>query len=131
MKGLDTPVLLAILHDTPTSRDLLKQLGGEELATCEINMFELQAVAAAGPSRSRSGREAALLRLRRRLTVIPVTAESVSAAGRAMSTHKILLRYHSLAWAAMDAAGCREWITTRDHSPPKGSPFRFKVRLTH
>ena len=42
MKGLDTPVLLAILHDQDGAKALLHSLRGEELATTEINLFELE-----------------------------------------------------------------------------------------
>ena len=48
MKALDTPVLLEILHDSPRVKELLKGLRGEELATTEINLFELRLLAVQG-----------------------------------------------------------------------------------
>ncbi|MGI0129930.1 MAG: type II toxin-antitoxin system VapC family toxin [Thermoplasmata archaeon] len=128
MKGLDTPVLLAILHDAPASRALLKGLRGEELATTEINLFELTALAASGPAAQREHREAALSRLRRRVTVLPVTAESVRDAGRLLKGRNPPVGYRALIWGTLSAAGCGEWITTKAYAPPKpGLPFKLRL----
>ena len=67
MKALDTPVLLAMLHDAAGAKELLKSLRGEELATTELNLFELRALASEGPRAQRESRETALARLRRRV----------------------------------------------------------------
>ena len=120
MKGLDTPILLAILRDTPPARELLRELRGEELATTEVNLYELHALAAAGPSSSRPAKVAALQRLRRRLTVLPITASAVDEAARFASLVKAHRPYEPLIWGALKAAGCGTWITTRGHQPPKG-----------
>ncbi|MGA8302531.1 MAG: PIN domain-containing protein [Thermoplasmata archaeon] len=127
MKGLDTPVLLAILHDSPPAKELLKGLRGEELATTEINIFELGVLAAAAPRRLRGGREATLSRLRRRLTVLAIGPESVREAARCAKGNS-RADYQSLVWGTLAGAGCDEWITTRAFAPAKGV-VPFKLRL--
>ncbi len=42
MKGLDTPVLLALLEGAAKPRALVRALAGEELATTEVNLFEIE-----------------------------------------------------------------------------------------
>lgn len=128
MKAIDTPVLLSILHDTPAARELLKGLRGEELATTELNMFELKRLAAEGPRSQHDSREGALVRLRRRLTVLPISSDSVREAGRYLKTQGGRGDYQPLVWGTLSAAGCAEWITTRAFAPPKGT-FPFKVRI--
>jgi predicted nucleic acid-binding protein len=128
MKGLDTPVLLAILHDSPPARELLKGLRGEELGTTELNVFELNTLAGEGPRAHREGRETAIARLRRRITVLPITPESVREASRFLNPKSRTVDYQPLVWGTLSAAGCAEWITTRGFAPPRrGLPF--KVRL--
>ncbi len=128
MKALDTPALLSILHDTAAGRELLKSLRGEEIATTELQMFELRVLAAhAGPA-ERAARETALAKLRRRLTVLPVTAESVSEAGRFLRADPRGTGGAALVWGTLAAAGCSEWITTKLYAPSRGK-FPFKVRV--
>jgi predicted nucleic acid-binding protein len=127
MKGLDTPVLLAILHDSPPAQELLKGLRGEEIATTELNMFELGVLAAAAARRLRGARGVALARLRRRVTVLPIGADSVREAARCVKGNG-LADYQSLVWGTLAAAGCAEWVTTRAFAPPKGAA-PFKLRL--
>jgi predicted nucleic acid-binding protein len=120
VKGLDTPILLAILRDLPAARALLKELRGEEIATTEINLFELHTLARTAPRNLRASRIAALQRLRRRVTVLPVTAAAVEEAARLEgSTHEPRRPYEPLIWGTLRAAGCDLWITTRSHAPPK------------
>ena len=128
MKALDTPVLLSILHDAPSAKDLLKGLRGEELATTEVNMFELAALAAQGPRPQRESRETSLARLRRRITVLSVTGEAVREAGRFLRSKDPPLDYQALVWGTLSAAGCGEWITTRTHAPGRvGVPFKVRI----
>ncbi|MGA8542217.1 MAG: PIN domain-containing protein [Thermoplasmata archaeon] len=129
MKALDTPVLLEILHDSPRVKELLKGLRGEELATTEINLFELRLLAVQGGRTQREARETALARLRRRITVLPVTAESVRAAGPYLTDKSSSRDFRALVWGTLAAAGCGEWITSRSFAPPKGG-LPFKVRIT-
>jgi len=127
VKGLDTPILVGILRDAPPTRPLLKELRGEELATTEVNLYELCLLAAQGPKGARPARLTAVQRLRRRMTVLPVTATAVEEAARlSMSTpgHR---PYEPLIWATAKAAGCDLWITTRSHAPPKAVRTRIII----
>jgi predicted nucleic acid-binding protein len=128
MKALDTPVLLELLHDSPAAKPLLKSLRGEELACTELNLYELEAIAAEGPKQQRSAREAALARLRRRVTVLPLTGDAAREAARLVRSRPGTSGYLPLAWGALVAAGCSEMITTRGFAPPKGTP-PIKVRI--
>jgi predicted nucleic acid-binding protein len=128
MKGLDTPVLLEILHGTPAARRLLKSLGGEELATTELNMFELHQIACQGTKTARPARLKALVALRRRLSVLPITAAAVDELNRSGSARPAASGYGPLIWGALTASGCGEWITTRAAAPPSGLA-KLKVRL--
>jgi predicted nucleic acid-binding protein len=128
VKALDTPALLAILHDTPAGRELLKSLRGEEVGTTELQMFELRALIAAGSSGDRATRETALARLRRRISVLPITSEAVGESGRFLKSARHGTPFQALVFGALAAAGCSEWITTRAHAPPKGKyPFRLRT----
>jgi predicted nucleic acid-binding protein len=127
MKGLDTPVLLAILHDAPPSKEVLRSLRGEEAATTELNMFELGLLAFEGPREARTTRESALSRLRRRVTVLPITAESVREATRQMKGKGHVTSFQPLVWSTLAAAGCSEWLTTRAFAPAKAiTPFKVR-----
>jgi predicted nucleic acid-binding protein len=128
MKGLDTPVLLGILHGNHATAALLKTLKGEELATTELNMFELQSLALRAPKASRAARQKALGGLRRRITVVAITTSAVEEAARALARQPAGPGYGPLMWAALSAAGCEEWITTRPAAPPRGAT-RLKVRI--
>ncbi len=128
MKALDTPALLAILHDTPAGRELLKSLRGEEVATTELQMFELRVLAELGRHADRAPRETALSKLRRRLTVLPVTAESVAEAGRFLRADPKLTGMAPLVWGTLAAAGCSEWITSKSYAPARAK-LPFKVRI--
>jgi predicted nucleic acid-binding protein len=128
MKGLDTPILLSILHDTSSAKELVKSFRGEELATTELNMFELRTLAAEGPRAQRNRRETALARLRRRITVLPITADSVQGAGRFKKGSFRATDYQPVVWATLAAAGCGEWVTTRKYAPLKGTlPFKLRI----
>lgn len=128
MKGLDTPVLLAILHDSPSTKELLKHLRGEELATTELNLFELQTLAREGPRGQQEHRAGALDRLRRRITVLPISAGSVREAGRLRKGKRTTADYQALVWGTLAAAGCEEWLTSRPFAPPKGA-LPLEVRI--
>lgn len=128
MKGLDTPVLLEILHGTPASRRLLKSLQGEELATTELNMFELYHVASQAAKSARTARLKAVVALRRRISVLPITSAAVDEVGRVAAGRPLAGGYGPLVWAALAAAGCGEWITTKTAAPPNGST-KLKVRV--
>ncbi len=87
MKGLDTPVLLALLAGRASARALFEGKAEEELCTTEINLFELEAIARASPSGGRARRLAALERLRHRITVLPLDDRGAKAAALLASTN--------------------------------------------
>ncbi len=120
MKGLDTPALLALLEGSPRGRRLLRSLGGEELATTEVNLFELAALAREDRTAGRERRLQALARLRRKLTVLPID-ENASERAALLASHAPS-RAPEVAWLAFAAAethGCGEWITTRAGALPR------------
>lgn len=129
MRALDTPVLLAVLHDAPSAKELLRSLRGEELATTELNFFELNVLAAESSRGERKSRETALARLRRRITVLPITAESAREAGRFLGGGPRRTHRHALVWGALAAAGCAEWVTTRRFAPQRAGGLPFRVRI--
>jgi hypothetical protein len=124
MKGLDTPVLLAILHEEPYAKGLIRDLRGEELATTELNFLELEGLAALSSRFNRGVRRTVLANLRHRLSVLPI-------AGRAGRETNWDTRRSSLVenviWGTMEAHRCDEWITTPSFAPR--APRTFKVRL--
>jgi predicted nucleic acid-binding protein len=128
VRALDTPVLLAILHGTPGARKLLRDLRHEEIATTELNLYELGTLFARAPKTTVTARRSAIARLRRRITVLPVTADGVREAGRGAGERHHNLGYLPLIWGTLVAAGCREWISTRQYLPSSGRwPFRLNV----
>ncbi len=128
MKALDTPVLVGILHDAPFAKPLLRSLHGEEIATTELNIFELKRIAATGPRSVRSSREAALSKLRRRVTVLPVMPDSVAESTRFLTGEPRANDHFALVWGVLVAAGCSEWITTKPYLP-RGHKLPFRVRV--
>jgi predicted nucleic acid-binding protein len=128
MKGLDTPILLDILEGRPSAKKLIQRMEGEEVCTTEANMLELVAVARSLGTAGLPGRLAAIERLRRTLTVLPLDAKAASAAsnrwkgkGAPPSTLQWLVA------GALDANGCSEWITDRATSIPGAFP---RLRVT-
>lgn len=127
MKALDTSLLLALLEGLPGSRELLRQLRGEELATTEVNFLELEYLVARGPERHRRSRRDAIMRLRRKITVLPVDARAVEACARRLNkgaeTAPPLV---SAMLGALEAAGCSELLT---HDPiPTTGKWRTHMR---
>lgn len=128
MKGLDTPVLLEILEGRASTKKLLAHLEGEEVGTTELNLFELAAIARNLGTSGLERRLAAVDRLRRGLTVLPlddrasrVAAAKWRAGGQGLSDATWLV------FGALEANGCTEWITSRSSGFPK---IPTKVRLT-
>jgi len=127
MKALDTPVLLAILEGAAGSKELLRRLRGEELATTEANLLELEYLVARGPEKHRRSRRDAITRLRRKITVLPVDARAVDVCshylGKGAETAPPLV---CAMMGALEATGCAE-LLTHDLPVPMG---RWKVRVT-
>jgi PIN domain len=126
MKALDTGVLRGILEADGGCRDLLRRLRGLEVATTERSILELGVLAHRGPLKVQSSRRAAIDRLRRKLTVLPIDARAVAEASRNMSgTSNPEDLWHLAEWGALDAAGCDELFTRG--KPLAGGKWRFKV----
>ena len=127
MKALDTPVLLAVLEGEPGARELLRKLRGVEVATTEANLLELAYIAGRGGERHRAARRDALVRLRRKVTVLPIDARAVEAAarqvGRGAEREPPLV---SAMMGALEAYGCEELLTSGTAS----SQAKWKIRVT-
>jgi predicted nucleic acid-binding protein len=127
MKGLDTPVLLSLLEGAPKSRALVRALAGEELATTEVNLFEIELLGRRDRSPGRERRMQALERLRRKLTVLPIDEETTRrAAAIAASARQGAPEGTWLCLGAAEAHGCSEWITNAAGMPPDSSA-RIKI----
>lgn len=127
MKGLDTPVLLGLLEGAPKPRAIVRALAGEELATTEVNLYELEVMARRDRSPGRERRMQALERLRRKLTVLTIDEETTRRA--AVIAASARQRAPEGTWLCIGAAerhGCSEWITSEDGMPPPSSA-RIKV----
>jgi len=125
MKGLDTPVLLALLEGNPRAVARVRKWRGEELATTEANLLEMAAIAARSPARHRTARLTALGRLRRRLTVLPIGSQAVEEASRHLAAHPgdgSLLSV--VIAAAFEAGGCDEILT--DEPAQFGTKWRVR-----
>jgi predicted nucleic acid-binding protein len=117
MKVLDTPLLLDLLRGRLDVRTLESHARGEELATTELNIYELEVLARSGPKVGRDRRLAAVQRLRRKLTILPVDerASQLAAAGHAghlrggMPMEWLML-------GAAKAAGASAWWTVHQES---------------
>jgi predicted nucleic acid-binding protein len=112
MKALDTPVLLRLLRGDGGARQLVRKLHGEEIATTEWNLLELELLARWDPQPGREHRRAALEKLRRRLTVLPIDERSVEAvaalrgsSGPASSIALVAIL------GTLESRGCTEWFT--------------------
>ena len=122
MKGLDTPVLLALLEGAPKPRALIRALAGEELATTEVNLFEVELLGRREKSPGKERRLQALERLRRKITVLPIDEESTRRAALiAASARQGAPEGTWLCLGAAEAHGCSEWITMAAGLPPVSS----------
>ncbi|MHB8352610.1 MAG: PIN domain-containing protein, partial [Thermoplasmata archaeon] len=113
MKGLDTPVLLDLLRGGSNARRLLKKIGSEEMATTELNLWELTQLACSDRTPGREARIAALERLRRRLTVLPIDVLALGAATRRSVRATGPPSTEDLMIGSLEAHGGTEWITDR------------------
>jgi len=125
VKGLDSSILLGLLHGDPAVRNLLRRLGDLELATTEANLLELSWVAARVSAHARRRRDA-LDRLRRKITVLPIDSRAVDRAslrlGREGAPIPPLI---GAMFGAFEASGCDE-LFTRERIRDLGK-WRFKV----
>jgi predicted nucleic acid-binding protein len=127
MKALDTAALLTLLEGAPATRAQLARLRGSELATTEANLLELSWLAASAPPRARSSRLAAIARLRRRLTVLPIDARGAEEAQRRLARSGTAMSPLVVAMlGALEAYGCEELLTD-DPAQFQGT-WRFRIR---
>lgn len=133
MKALDTPILLRLLRGDPRTAAFLRKISAEELATTTINLFELEVIARTDPSPGRERRLAALERLRRKLTILPVdetaAVEAANALGR-VGPHSPNASACLIA-GALVAGRCSEWITAKDVEFPTPSGVKVTVLSEH
>jgi predicted nucleic acid-binding protein len=126
MKGLDTGALAGVLQGEAFAKELMRDLRGREVATTELTMMELLLMANRGPSRGRAAHRAAVERLRRKISVLPIDARAVAEAahrGRGNVRGPELLRLAE--WGALEAYGCDQ-LFARSDVVPRGA-WRFKV----
>jgi predicted nucleic acid-binding protein len=127
VKGVDTPLLL--LEGRPEAGVLTDGDGGEEVCTTEVNLFELETLARGGPRQGRGRRLAAIERLRRKLTVLPMDERAAREAsalaaggGRGLPTPSLLVL------GTLIAAGASEVLTT-DASALQGASIPVRVTV--
>jgi predicted nucleic acid-binding protein len=122
MKGLDTPVLLDILEGRPSARKLLRRLAGEEICTTEANLLELESIARRERGGSLDRRLAAVERLRRGLTVLPLDERATrTAASRMRGVSQGVSGLGWLIFGALETNGCGEWFTRKGAAFPAGT----------
>ena len=129
MKALDTPVLLGILRAERPAGEALSSLQHDELATPEVCLMELEAIARMDRSPGREKRLAAVERLRRRVTVLPLTEKGSRAASTILARRPHALSSNdALVLGIAESHGCSELITSAEFAPPKGAA-RLTVRV--
>jgi predicted nucleic acid-binding protein len=131
MKGFDSSTLLALLEGKRVAKDLLTRLRGVEIATTEMNLLELAYLAAVASPKARAPRRAAVERLRRKMTVLPVDSKAVEQASRRLGRGSERTSPTVLAMCgAFEANGCDELFTLDAEIDP--GKWRFKItRLTN
>jgi predicted nucleic acid-binding protein len=127
MKAIDTPILVDLLCGVPEARALVGSWRDQEVATTELNLFELQLLAETGPRKSLGRRMGALERLRRRLTVLPVDVHAFAVSRSVGSaTGRSFAPMTRLILSVLLANGCSEWHTTRAVAS-RGAYGRLKI----
>lgn len=106
----------------------MRGLGNEELATTELNLWELTALAYGDKRGGIEHRLAALDRLRRKLTVLPFDNKSAAASLRALANSRTgrPSPVTALIVATLEGHGCSHWVTTPE-AVPQGLPPGLKV----
>jgi predicted nucleic acid-binding protein len=127
MKARDTPILLDLLRGQPYARALVREFANDEVATTEVNLLELRAVALRGPKAQRRRREEALEGLRRRLTVLPVDPAATEAAARLAAPRPEGATVATwLMLGTLESHGCSELVTIKGAVPQGKFSFRLK-----
>jgi len=134
MIGLDTPVLLGILRGEPAARSLIRKLENEEVGTTALNLLELETLARLDPSPGREHRLAALDRLRRKLTILPID-DRAAVIGAGYAGKDASKSVSGATWAilgTLEANGCSEWVTTpSSHFPAASKVVRVAILGHH
>jgi hypothetical protein len=129
MKGLDTPLLVRLLRGDPSVRTLIRHLQGEEIATTEWNILELEVLARSDPTPGRERRRAAIDKLRRRLTVVPIDQRAVeSVAGLRHGTPESSSLAVTAMLGALESRGCTEWFTD-SHGARQAPRTRLRIQV--
>jgi predicted nucleic acid-binding protein len=136
VKALDTPVLLEILRGSPRARRWVRELGAEEIATTELNLWELAVLAIEDPSRGLDQRLTALDRLRRKLLVFPMDVRAMQSAVRLRQRRRrVPTSLAELIVGTLEAHGVSEWVTVDgawSGDPPAGlRVVRFGSRVSN
>ncbi|HZY91599.1 MAG TPA: type II toxin-antitoxin system VapC family toxin [Thermoplasmata archaeon] len=134
MKGVDTPLLLALLEGKPGAEVLTQAEGDQELCTTEVNLLELEVLARSGAKEGRARRLASLDRLRHRMGVLPVDERASRAGALLASQNSVALPAATwLVLGALHAAGATELLTTEASGLSAVKvPFRItSVRRRH
>ena len=127
MKGLDTSILLGLLHGAPGAREWLRRLRGVEVATTEANLLELAIITAEATDRVRKTRRDALSKLRRRITVLPIDHRSVEDCANRLGRAALGASVQVLAMmGALEANGCDELFTL----DPPSALGKWTLRVT-
>lgn len=129
MRGLDTPVLLDLLRGRTDAHRWVRSLAGGELATTELNLLELTALARRARGAARERRLGSLAHLRRSITVLPID-ERATARAATMAAGGPTDRYPWGTWAmagALVASGCEEWVTRTNSAFPPIPGLRVTV----
>jgi hypothetical protein len=126
MKALDTPILIDLLRGRPSAIKAIRALSGDELATTELNLFELGLLARANGAAHPEKRLAAVDRLRRKLTVLPVDPRAVRwATEHSSGPGRRISPWMTLMLGAIEANLCSEWIV----GPPRLSTLPRGTRV--
>jgi len=126
VKALDTPALVDLLEGGARIRKVLRRWRGEELATTEVNLLELAWLVGASPSKTRAGRMAAVTRLRRRISVLPIDTRVGEEAARRLLRGGPLPGTNALSMlCALEVSGCDELVTEDSRQLP--GKWRFRV----
>lgn len=113
MKALDTPALLAILERRREAAWVLDEVAGGEVCTTEVNLFELEAAVLGERRSERARRLAALERLRKRISVLPVDDKAARTAARIIAEGKgATTTVAALVLGCVSSGGATELLTT-------------------
>lgn len=132
MKGIDTPVLVDLLRGRAAAWESVLSGQPEELATTEINLFELETLARREGKAGLDRRLAAVRHLRQKVSVLAVDERASNRASLfAVSDKSGAPPLDWLVVAAAETSGCTTWLTTgASRLPAKVGRIRV-VKVAH